>query len=65
MAATVLELSKELKLRAPLWAKKARPLQTPWFVSGIENLKATALLESPLSFRSKNVFVLNNFLDRA
>jgi hypothetical protein len=40
-------------------------LSEPWFVSGMENLKASALLESPLPFRRNNVFVLGNFLSRA
>jgi hypothetical protein len=40
-------------------------LPRPWFVAGVENLKATALVESPLPFRRNNVFVLGNFLSRA
>jgi hypothetical protein len=34
-------------------------------VSGVENLKAMALVESPAWFRRRNVFVLGNFLNRA
>ncbi|NCO37375.1 MAG: hypothetical protein COZ06_23865 [Armatimonadetes bacterium CG_4_10_14_3_um_filter_66_18] len=41
------------------------PLPEPWFVSGIENLKATALVESPTHFRKRRIFVLGNFLERA
>ena len=33
-------------------------------VPGYENLKASALVESPVPFRSRNVFVFANFLDR-
>lgn len=40
-------------------------LPEPWFVAGVENLKATALVESPLPFRRNNIFVLGNFLSRA
>jgi hypothetical protein len=40
-------------------------LDSPWFVAGIENLKASALVESPVRFRKRNIFVLANFLERA
>jgi hypothetical protein len=40
-------------------------LPDPWFVAGIENLKASALVESPVQFRRNNIFVLGNFLSRA
>jgi hypothetical protein len=36
----------------------------PWFVSGMENLKAITLVESPLHFRRRKIFVLGNFLSR-
>ena len=50
---------------APQWTSHIGPLDRPWFVSGYENLKAAALAESPVPFRSRNVFVLANFLERA
>jgi hypothetical protein len=34
-------------------------------VAGRESLKAMALVESPVWFRRRNIFVLGNFLDRA
>jgi hypothetical protein len=48
----------------PEWVRRSEPLKTPYFVSGIENLKAIALVESPVPFRRRNVFVLSNFLVR-
>jgi hypothetical protein len=36
----------------------------PWFVSGMENINAIALVESPLQFRIRKIFVLENFLIR-
>ena len=48
----------------PPWTGGVGPLERPWFVSGYENLKASALVESPARFRSRNVFVLAGFLDR-
>ena len=50
---------------APPWTSGVGPLDRPWFVSGYESLKASALAESPAPFRSRNVFVLANFLERA
>ena len=64
-ASTVEALCAEKGLRAPAWCGGVPPLSHPWFVAGIENLKPTALVESPAWFRARNVFVLGNFLDRA
>ncbi|HMO19139.1 MAG TPA: helix-turn-helix transcriptional regulator [Oligoflexia bacterium] len=58
-------LCNEIALAVPVWAKKSYFLDEPWFVAGTEALKAFALLESPLEFRSNNIFVLENFLYRA
>jgi transcriptional regulator with XRE-family HTH domain len=66
LCATVVEaLCAENGLRAPPWCAGIPPLSQPWFVAGIENLKASALVESPAWFRSRNIFVLGNFLSRA
>ena len=65
ISSTVLELCVESCIEPPSWALAVKPLERPWFVSGMESLKASAILESPASFRSKNVFVLKNFLERA
>ncbi len=58
-------LCDELNLPQPWWAAVMPRLKNPWFVSGVENLKAMALVESPVHFRKRNVFVLGNFLERA
>lgn len=65
IAATVETLCDNAKMPAPLWCNAIAPLPNPWFVSGLENLKASALLESPVHFRSRNIFVLASFLARA
>jgi transcriptional regulator with XRE-family HTH domain len=65
VAATVDTLCREQGLDAPGWVAAVAPLPEPWFVSGVENLKASALLESPVHFRRRNIFVLENFLARA
>ena len=65
IASTVEVLCRELGIGAPSWCRGILPLAEPWFVAGVENLKATALVESPAFFRARNIFVLDNFLNRA
>ena len=64
LAATAETLCKELGLKAPAWLASVPPCQIPWFVSGLENLKAIALAESPLPFRWRRIFVTEGFLSR-
>ena len=65
LASTVETLCEERGLAAPWWCGGVGVLPTPWFVAGMENLKALALVESPVHFRKRNLFVLANFLSRA
>lgn len=65
VAGTVEALCAEACIPAPPWCLAVPPLAEPWFVAGVENLKASALVESPVAFRRRNVFVLGNFLARA
>ena len=65
LASTVDTLCAEQAWSPPDWSAGVGPLARPWFVSGVENLKASALVESPARFRRRNVFVLANFLARA
>lgn len=64
LAATVETVCEELNLMVPSWCFSIDGLEEPWFVSGLENLKASALVESPVPFRKRNIFVLGNFLER-
>lgn len=64
LAAIVAALCEEVELDVPDWARREMFLPQPWFVSGMESLKAMALLESPLPFRRNNIFVHENFLAR-
>ena len=65
LAATVKVLCDEFEVDVPTWARKRYFLSVPWFVSGMNSLKASALLESPLPYRANNIFVHENFLERA
>lgn len=64
LAATAHFLCNEMKLPIPDWLWLVPPCRHPWFVSGMESLKAIALVESPLPFRLRKIFVLENFLTR-
>lgn len=63
-ASIVVALCTEAFIDSPTWARRIHWLDQPWFVSGSAALKATAILEAPLSFRRNNIFVLANFLER-
>jgi hypothetical protein len=63
--ATACALAAEFGDAPPWWAMRPLVLPDPYFVAGVENLKASALQESPIQFRRNNVFVLGNFLSRA
>jgi hypothetical protein len=65
LASTAMQLCKELHLSTPDWVQAIPACENPWFVSDLENLKAIALVESPLPFRIRKIFVLENFLNRA
>lgn len=65
LACTVETLCDECGVVCPWWCGGVGVLPEPWFVSGIERLKAIALVESPGRFRKRNIFVLANFLARA
>lgn len=64
LASTASTLCVELKIPIPQWIENIPAVSSPWFVSGLENLKAISLVESPLYFRRRKIFVLENFLQR-
>ena len=64
VAATVESLCDELSLEAPRWLEQIPECEEPWFVSGLERLKAITIVQSPLRFRMRKIFVLENFLSR-
>ena len=66
LCASVTEaLCSEIDRTPPAWCAGIPAVDAPWFVAGVENLKAMALVESPAWFRARNIFVLGNFLSRA
>jgi hypothetical protein len=65
LASTAEYLCDEQGIQPPAWLTTVAACRKPWFVSGMESLKAIALAESPLRFRIRKIFVLENFLRRA
>lgn len=63
-ASSVETLCDEMGFDYPEWCGAILPLTTPLFPANLENLKASALVESPIHFRKRNIFVLDNFLQR-
>lgn len=64
LASTVEYLCHETGMEIPDWIWDVPSCKEPWFVSGYENLKAIAIAESPVFFRRRKIFVLENFLSR-
>jgi hypothetical protein len=64
LASTAEALCDEMGFAAPEWLAQVPACDEPYFVSGFENLKAISIVESPLRFRLRKIFVLENFLSR-
>ena len=53
------------RLPVPAWTgQQDRFLASPFFAGGIESLKATLLVESPVAFRRRLIFISANALSR-
>ena len=65
LAAVAEHLAERWRLRCPQWVSaKHRFLSRPFFAGGLENLKATLLVESPVAFRRRMIFVGADVLSR-
>jgi len=65
LAATAEQLAATYHFRTPSWVlDDGRKLHRPWFASQLASLRAVLLLESPPTFRSRNLFVSENALTR-
>lgn len=66
LAAVVETVCRESSLTPPEWTESPQCyLHRPWFAGGLETLKAILLVESPVPFRRRNLFVSANALARA
>lgn len=65
-AATAEHLCRRFGLPIPAWVyERSRYLDRPFFAMDAPSFRATLLLESPVEFRSRNLFVTANALSRA
>ncbi|MCL2075929.1 MAG: hypothetical protein FWH15_05740 [Betaproteobacteria bacterium] len=65
LAAVAEHLALRYRLNAPDWVRSpARFLKQPFFPCGLESLKAVLLMESPVAFRRRMIFVAANPLYR-
>ncbi|MCP5046192.1 MAG: hypothetical protein GY940_03410 [bacterium] len=66
VAAMVEELCFTNNMEIPGWVfDRQYSLKEPFFVGGLESIKAFLIVESPLPFRRRNIFVSENVLKRA
>lgn len=64
-AAVAEHLSRRYKLPIPEWTnEESRFLKMPYYPSGLESLKAICLVESPIAFRRRMIFVDKDPLSR-
>ena len=64
LASTIEYLCYELGVEIPNWVWDIPSCKEPWFISECENLKAISIAQSPVYFRRRKIFVLENFLSR-
>jgi len=66
IAASVDYLSNQMNKKAPIWVfKKEYSLENPYFPSKLKgDIRAVMCIESPIEYKSKNIFVLANVLSR-
>ncbi len=62
LAGVIETLCDEMNISIPKWLESIPSCSQPYFLSGYESLKATAIVESPVRFRLRKVFVMKNFL---
>ena len=66
LAATAEELARAYGFVCSPWTEaEARRLRQPWFASSLAALRTVLIIESPVGFRSRNLFVSSNALARA
>ena len=65
LAALAEHLALSERLPVPAWTEQPdRFLSEPFFAGGLESLKAILLVESPLAFRRRLIFISANGLSR-
>ena len=64
LASVIETLCDEVGIAIPDWLRHVPACHEPYFLSEMDNLKAMSLVETPIHFRLRKVFVMENFLFR-
>ena len=64
LAGVIETLCDEMDLQIPAWCEQVPSCGEPYFMAGVETLKSFAIVESPVRFRLRKIFVMENFLHR-
>lgn len=64
LASVIETLCFELGIPVPAWLSSVPGCSEAYFLTEMENLKAKSLVESPVHFRVRKIFVTENFLHR-
>lgn len=64
LASVIETLCDELCIVIPDWLGTVPACHEPYFLSEMESLKAFSLIQTPIHFRLRKVFVMENFLFR-
>lgn len=64
LAGTIETLCDEMAIPIPKWLDDVPACKVPRFLSRVEAIKPWSLIESPVHFRIRKVFVHDNFLFR-
>jgi hypothetical protein len=64
IAATIEQAAAGKRTKAPSWTKDVQPLEAPVFGSSLKSLRLHLLTQSPVAFRSRNIFIDSSIGDR-
>ena len=64
IAATIEQAAASKRTKAPSWTKNVQPLEEPVFGSSLKSLRLHLLTQSPVAFRSRNIFIDSSIGDR-
>lgn len=64
LASTIEMLCDHFSISIPEWLNNVPACKRPYFVAENDDLMATELVESPVRFRIRKVFVMENYLFR-
>ena len=64
LASVIETLCVELGIAIPEWLSTVPACSEPYFLTEMDSLKAISLVESPVYFRVRKIFVTENFLHR-